>query len=226
MIKRIMLFFIYLISGLSLFMLNYYIRESRYGINNLNFFLLMISILLVALSFKNLFKTPEDKNTEKEKRNNIKAIIYVLMATIVFLITACYDYGKINLMWSKTLIVVFFIGAIIRSNYKIELYLIQSVKDIKEEIEHLTKSTKNRKGKKKKNKKPIIYILFDYIPIEFILLGVMIVHLEIGTFLLNMGIGNILPSYDIYYSEYEMAYITLGFVPMGRIFYLYMLYIM
>ena len=79
-------------------------------------------------------------------------------------------------------------------------------------------------AKKKKNKKPIIYILFDYIPIEFILLGVIIVHLEIGTFLLNMGIGNILPSYDIYYSEYEMAYITLGFVPIGRLFYLYMLH--
>ena len=104
----------------------------------------MISILLVALSFKNLFKTAEYKNTEKEKRNNIKAIIYVLMATIVFLITAYYDYGKINLMWSKTLIVIFFIGAIIRSNYKIELYLIQSVKDIKEEIEHLSKAQKSK----------------------------------------------------------------------------------
>ncbi len=229
MMKIILLFFGYLISGLSLFIINYYIRESRYEINNLNYFILMISILLVAMSFSQLPKMTHKDITEIEKRNNIKSIIYILIATIIFFITACYDYGEINLLWSKFFITFFFILGIIKINYKLELFLNQSVKDIKNEIKELFKEVRETKEKKTKIKpkerRPIIYTLFDYIPFSVIVIIVIGIHLGIGTLLLELGLGNVLPNYDIYYSTYETTYIVLGLVPLGRIFYMYVVYI-
>ena len=153
-IKKILLFLIFIVTGLSIFLINEYIIKSDYGIYNLNLYLTLISIQFMSFGFvflnkgedklqikldeinKNNIEYMENKRRQEEiiKRNKKKSIIYIILGNITMIISNLYEYNEIILSIFNLLIIVFSILGIIKYEYKIELELKTGFEDIKDKL--------------------------------------------------------------------------------------------
>ena len=151
-IKKILIFLIFIITGLSVFLINKCFIKSDYGIYNLKLYLTMISIQLFAYGFiilnkrkdkieikldetnKNNFKYMKKKRKQEEtaKRNKKKSIVYILLGNLTMIISNLYNYHENILSIFNILIVVFFILGIIKYEYKIELAIKEEIKEMKD----------------------------------------------------------------------------------------------
>ena len=175
-IKNILLFAVCISLGLCIFLANDSIRHSQ--INNLHFFLTMLSIMIIVLGFVFLFKIDdpeenifldetneknleyiESKKQEKElKIKNIKkSIMYILLGIIIFIITAIFSLNGIILRICNIIVAILFILGMIKFDIKIENRIRERYLDFKENVN-------SKKGQKFK----LLYLIFDYVPQELI----------------------------------------------------------
>ena len=216
-IKNILLFAVCISLGLCIFLVNDSIRHSQ--INNLHFFLTMLSIMIIVLGFVFLFKIDdpeenifldetneknlgyiESKKQEKElKIKNIKkSIMYILLGIIIFIITAIFSLNGIILRICNIIVAILFILGMIKFDIKIENRIRERYLDFKENVN-------SKKGQKFK----LLYLIFDYVPQELIFYGVILAFLTIGLFIDRTGVLDIL---KISEEQFGITIIILGFI--------------
>lgn len=226
-IKNFILFFTCTPLGVSVYLISYYTYGAKYGIYTLNTYLNMVSITLVVFGIVSLFRTdrPEiivnknnheykelqKKEKEKDKIRKKKSIMYMVIATIIFLISTIFSFQNMLLNASKVLIVFFFILGIIKIDYSLEEKVEGMIDKKKKYINSVIK--KEEDTKKIKIKKPILYIFFDIIPVDLILPVVICIHAFLGMILEELGLFDMLPNATENHDMYESSYLSLSLVP-------------
>lgn len=193
-IKNILLFAVYLSLGLSIFLVKDSFSQRECKIYNLYFFLTILAIMLIILSFTFLYKdnnieekvifgkTKKNyktyvKLTQKEKDlNKKKSIIFILLGIIVFVVSAIFSVNGYLLKITNILITILFIMGIIKFDIKIE-------NKVKEKYRDLQDNIKEKKHKKFK----LLYLIFDYVSKEIILCVMMLIIFSIALFIKRKG---------------------------------------